>query len=870
MKAKFLFYFFIALFLGFMPSVALGQSCPNNLLTLVSGSTVSPNYYGGFEIVPTSNNFGSNAGTDLVMISSGNTSSGQGVIATNGNAISGGANIAPNSGSYLLIAHPKSNNDRLWYKTVSVVPNNTYQFCFYIANIKANPASLPIQIYMNGTLVTTATITTSQSNPTYTQVCGSYQVPVGVTSMEISIKDPNAGTDGAAGKSHFLALDDLCFRQITVFSLGDQVWYDYNNDGIKQANEPGIAGATLKLYDSAGVYTGISTTTDANGNYLFTNLAAGTYSVGLVLAPGYQNTNSSGTSIATDNNNDGNAVTATEIRTAQFVLSSNSVNIDFGLKGTGSVGDFVWNDTNANGVQDFGEAGIANITVNLYTSGGALVATTTTDANGAYLFSNVAPGSYYVNFVNGAGYSYSPTGAGTAATDSNANASGNSAVFTLAANENNTTIDAGLYQLASLGDNVWVDANANGIFEGGEVGLANVTVTLYNASNVAIATTTTAFGGSYSFTGLIPGTYTVTFTSPAGYTFSPQGAGTTATDSNPNASGVTGSITLISGQNDPTIDAGVFQYASVGDFVWNDLNANGIQDAGEPGINNVTVNLYTSGGTLVATTTANASGIYTFSNVVPGSYYVNFATPSGYLQSPTGAGTTATDSDANASGNSATFTLVSGQSNPTIDAGLFQQASLGDFVWNDTNNNGVQDAGEPGIAGVTVTLYNASNVVIATTTTNATGNYLFSNLNPGTYSVGFTSLPCFKFSPQGGGTAATDSNANTSGMTAAVTLASGQNNLTIDAGLVNTNLILTATPTQINCFGGTGSVALSTTGGTAPYTYAVNNPATAGLTAGTYTYSVTDAKGCSAQAEATINAAPSQVVLSATPTQINC
>ncbi|WP_333667244.1 T9SS type A sorting domain-containing protein, partial [Flavobacterium sp.] len=78
------------------------------------------------------------------------------------------------------------------------------------------------------------------------------------------------------------------------------------------------------------------------------------------------------------------------------------------------------------------------------------------------------------------------------------------------------------------------------------------------------------------------------------------------------------------------------------------------------------------------------------------------------------------------------------------------------------------------------------------------------------------------------------------------------------------------TPTQINCFGGTGSVALSTTGGTAPYTYAVNNPATAGLTAGTYTYSVTDAKGCSAQAQTTINAAPTEIIVVKKITNIAC
>ena len=81
-------------------------------------------------------------------------------------------------------------------------------------------------------------------------------------------------------------------------------------------------------------------------------------------------------------------------------------------------------------------------------------------------------------------------------------------------------------------------------------------------------------------------------------------------------------------------------------------------------------------------------------------------------------------------------------------------------------------------------------------------------------------------------------------------------------------LVLTATATQISCFGGTGSVALLATGGTVSYTY--GGDATTNLVAGTYNYTVTDANGCTANASATINAAPSQLVLTATATQISC
>ncbi len=83
---------------------------------------------------------------------------------------------------------------------------------------------------------------------------------------------------------------------------------------------------------------------------------------------------------------------------------------------TGEIGDFVWNDTNANGIQDAGEAGIPGQTVTL---SGAASATTTTGSAGDYLFTGLSAGSYTVTVATPAGYTASPTGAGTPATDNN-------------------------------------------------------------------------------------------------------------------------------------------------------------------------------------------------------------------------------------------------------------------------------------------------------------------------------------------------------------------------------------------------------------------------------------------------------------------
>jgi hypothetical protein len=110
------------------------------------------------------------------------------------------------------------------------------------------------------------------------------------------------------------------------------------------------------------------------------------------------------------------------------------------------IGDFVWNDVNNNGKQETGEPGISGVTVELvHCVDGAVAATTTTDANGKYLFSNVVPGSYQVHVVAPAGYLFSPANTTTDDADSDADQNGLMPCTDLAAGECDLTWDAGLY-----------------------------------------------------------------------------------------------------------------------------------------------------------------------------------------------------------------------------------------------------------------------------------------------------------------------------------------------------------------------------------------------------------------------------------------
>jgi 5-hydroxyisourate hydrolase-like protein (transthyretin family) len=486
---------------------------------------------------------------------------------------------------------------------------------------------------------------------------------------------------------------------------------------------------------------------------------------------------------------------------AEGCTATNSITVTTKNCNTSSVGDFVFCDKNGNGVQDTGEPGIAGVTVTLTgtdTNGQPVTKVTTTDANGKYSFDNLAAGTYSVKFTTPNGYiSTVPNKGGNPATDSDANpATGSLATFTLTQGQSNTTIDAGYYQLSSIGDYVFCDKNNNGIQDAGDTPLANVTVKLTgtagDGTTVSLTTTTDA-NGKYIFSNLKPGTYTVNFAKPTGFNSSPKDAGgNDTTDSDADTNGNV-SVTVTSGTNNTTVDAGfnqpIVKTASLGDFVFCDKNGNGIQDAGELGIAGVGVTLTgttTSGQSVTLNTTTDANGKYVFANLEAGTYKVIFAKPAGYVITAPNKGTTATDSDADVtSGMTNNITLAAGESNTTIDAGFYQLSSVGDYVFCDKNNNGIQDAGDTPLANVTVKLTGTAGdgtTVSLTTTTDANGKYIFSNLKPGTYTVNFAKPTGFNSSPKdAGGNDTTDSDADTNG-NVSVTVTSGTSNTTVDAG----------------------------------------------------------------------------------------
>ncbi|WP_310589090.1 SdrD B-like domain-containing protein [Fibrella forsythiae] len=565
----------------------------------------------------------------------------------------------------------------------------------------------------------------------------------------------------------------------------------------------------MTLYQNGSAVA--TTTTDVSGGYSFTGLASGPqniYQVGFATPSGFV------TTAANVGNNDAidSDVQMVTGRTGTYTLVAGEFNptVDAGYYKPASLGDYVFNDKDRNGVQSPGDTPIPGVVVVLYQNGSP-VATTTTDVNGLYSFTGLTPGSsnsYSVGFTTPSGFTPTTPQSGTdTSKDSDVNPiTGRSQSVTLSSGEYNPTIDGGFIQpTAGLGDYVFEDKNANGVQDAGDVPIPGVLVTLYTSGS-AIRTTTTDANGLYSFTSLTPGTpYVVGFGQPAGFLPTLANVGTNdALDSDASvATGLTGVYSLTADEFNPTVDAGFYKPASLGNYVFADVNRNGIQDAGDSPIPGVIVTLYQNG-SVIATTTTDAIGLYSFTGLTPGtsnSYSVGFTTPDGYTPTTPRSGTNvADDSDVDPlTGRSQSITLASGENNPTVDGGFIRNlGAIGDYVWFDYNSDGQQGSTvlEPGVAGVTVQLFAASNttVPLATTTTDGTGKYLFDKLPSGQYVVKFTAPTGSVFTTQNkaGVSPEFDSNAGVvDGLTSIITIdvtqplsSTARVNLTIDAGIV--------------------------------------------------------------------------------------
>ncbi|HIA7075006.1 TPA: SdrD B-like domain-containing protein, partial [Staphylococcus aureus] len=440
------------------------------------------------------------------------------------------------------------------------------------------------------------------------------------------------------------------------------------------------------------------------------------------------------------------------------------------------IGNYVWEDTNKNGVQELGEKGVGNVTVTVFDNNtNTKVGEAVTKEDGSYLIPNLPNGDYRVKFSNlPKGYEVTPSKQGN---NEELDSNGLSSVITVNGKDN-LSADLGIYKPKyNLGDYVWEDTNKNGIQDQDEKGISGVTVTLKDENGNVLKTVTTDADGKYKFTDLDNGNYKVEFTTPEGYTPTTV---TSGSDIEKDSNGLT-TTGVINGADNMTLDSGFYKTPkyNLGNYVWEDTNKDGKQDSTEKGISGVTVTLKNENGEVLQTTKTDKDGKYQFTGLENGTYKVEFETPSGYTPTQVGSGT---DEGIDSNGTSTTG-VIKDKDNDTIDSGFYKPTyNLGDYVWEDTNKNGVQDKDEKGISGVTVTLKDENDKVLKTVTTDENGKYQFTDLNNGTYKVEFETPSGYTPTSV---TSGNDTEKDSNGLTTTGVIKDADN-MTLDSGFYKT------------------------------------------------------------------------------------
>jgi Ca2+-binding RTX toxin-like protein/subtilisin-like proprotein convertase family protein len=336
---------------------------------------------------------------------------------------------------------------------------------------------------------------------------------------------------------------------------------DQNKNGVQDIGELGLAGWTIEVYDTAGDLVD-TMVTDANGDYGFTDLDPGTYTVSEVMQPGWFQTTPTGT--------------------GTFVLSLNSGDIsvgnDFGnaqgVENPGAIHGQKWLDSSGVGDRNSFDPGLNGITIELYDALGNLVdsqVTMSMDVNGdgkidaiteqgLYWFEGLAAGDYLVSEASDPGYVQTFP------------ANPQDYTVTLAEGQVVTGLDFGnQLVLGQIHGTKWHDLNHNGVQDQGcEVGLAGFTIYLDQNQNGILDpgedSTTTDANGDYWFLNLQPGTYYVSELLP----------NADWEQTYPGGGGIDAVGNTIPGAHTITIDYGTTRYnVNFGNRVPGDINGDG-------------------------------------------------------------------------------------------------------------------------------------------------------------------------------------------------------------------------------------------------------------------------------------------------------
>lgn len=556
------------------------------------------------------------------------------------------------------------------------------------------------------------------------------------------------------------------FGEVRSATLAGHVYVDANGNGTRDSGETGIGGVSLKLTgtDDLGRAVSLSASSSGDGSYSFANLRPGTYAVAETqpngFADGAESVGSAG----------GHQPSNDIIDTISLASGTQATGYDFGERST-RITVRVFEDPNDDGIPALNDVNISGVTLTLtgISANGTPVNLVAVPVAGWYEFPQVPPS-------NAAGYTltetqpayYAPGKANANGQPGTAQPGGN-VITGIVVPTVNTPAWLGDYLFGELvGSRIagrsYYDRDGSG--QQGvvtlEPGLPGVTITLTGSDgngNAVNRTTTTDANGDYVFDKVLPGSYTITETRPAGYlpgltqagpvtgagsapgTVPSSGSGVTAGPLGSDAPVIQNILLGSLGSGSTQNNFSSVRPATLSGHVYLDTApTNGQRDAGEtlvPGVKIALSGTDLYGRNVSRTLETDTNGAFAWSDLLPGRYQLDETQPAGMADGAEHLGLVGgvARGVANPGGANDRFgdiKLASEEQGVDYDFGE-RGGQIAGQVYVDSNNNGQRDAGEAPIPGVTLTLTGRTatgQTVNLTATTDAQGRYSFDGLLP--------------------------------------------------------------------------------------------------------------------------------------------
>ena len=517
-------------------------------------------------------------------------------------------------------------------------------------------------------------------------------------------------------------------------SLKVQIFFDKNGNGNQGDYEYGIENITVYLLDEAeNVLT--AAVTDADGFALFENVPEGRYRTRTNLPEKWYFTPFGGENSLILNAYD---LTPAGSQTSGVLEITANSEAQQGIgvhNNAASAGGFCWLESEVDGLYKDPEARIGGVRIQLKSRDDAFVYETETDADGNWTIGNLRPGFYVLSCTGPDGLMLTRytqnRGKRSYLTSDNPRRQMELKL------DDRIEMNIGFNWAARIFGRCYLDANYNGVYDEGELPLAGVKISAKFPYDEAVASTTVSGedgtyvldnlrGNQYMVTALLPAdgsVYTRTAPEkPLGNLFAPRG----------DRREFTLNAFQLADMERREMNIGAIYPSSLSGTVYFDDNFSAGPDASEKTVSGFQVTLRDGAGNVAATVRTNVNGVYKAENLTPGEYSLEVTAVSGYAFTKCGSGNVILNRTGG-QGYSEPFRVELGENVTGKDIGMIRPGTVQGAVFADRNDNGIRDAGEDGLAGVSVCLISETEGEVFRTEIGADAGFLFDAVMPGRY-----------------------------------------------------------------------------------------------------------------------------------------